>query len=116
MSIEIFSTFNNNNSNDKDNNNSNSISIYEKGVLFSDGGANTVVIKDVRLFRADTFQQILKKVFIKGVGNVSFTCEGTGPLVEPFNDLIGLYIPTFPVNIIGEYVARLSGFCYRILL
>ena len=91
-------------------NNNSENSIYDLGVLMSDGGANIVIIRDEELFNKRKFKRIIKYIKVTGVSEVSLMCEGVGYLMSPFENLMGMYVPSFKANIIGEVAARRQGF------
>ena len=88
----------------------NMFSIYEKGVIMSDSGANVVVIRDEELLNEKRITRMLKNIRIRGVRDGLFLCEAMGYLKSPFDKLIGMYVPTFKANIIGEVAARKAGY------
>jgi uncharacterized membrane protein len=56
------------------------LSIYEKGVIMSDSGANVIIIRDEELFNTKRLTRVLKNIHIRGVRDGTFLCEAMGYL------------------------------------
>ena len=86
------------------------LSIYKRSVIMNDSGANVVMIRDEELMDKKRMTRCMKWLKVRGVKDAQFICEATGYLVHPFDKLVGMYVPSFKANILGEIAVRKAGY------
>lgn len=95
----------------KDNNNNyyhpDITSIYNKNCILFDPGANCNIINSAELF--ETLKPCTRTIRVKGVGNETLLCEGTGTLIGPLKCVPAMYVPGVRASIVSEHV--LEDFC-----